>query len=506
MIRWRTRLLGSENILKMQTPILATKYYLPTARTDLTPRPRLLRQICDGVAHPLLLISAPAGFGKTTVLAQWHASPQGQNFPLAWISLEPEDGEPTRFLTCLTQALAPLLPGVEAEVQRLSRTTEPSTLRAILAGLIQAVSSAPKPLVLVLDDYHVIVEPAVHDLVTFLIGHLPPQLRLILACRADPPLPLARLRVQGDLREIRAESLRFSLDESVAYLKDVMGLALTPSEIEALETRTEGWIAGLKLAALSLQRTPQADLATVVAKFQGSHRYVAAYLLEEVLNGQPDEVRTFLLQTSVLSVLNGELCNAVTGGRNGQAMLESLEQANLFTFRLDDDQNWFRYHHLFADLLRHRLDQLQPGLAAHLNRRAVAWYQQRAMWECAIDEACHGEDFELAATVMARAYPALVASGQAASLTYWLQTIPSTALERHPTLASLRAATSGGRLTAREQEVLQLISRGASNREIARVLVVSLGTVKKHLNNIFNKLAVQSRTQAIARAREAGLL
>lgn len=490
----------------MTTPILATKFYIPTLRTDFMPRPRLLDKLAAGLARPVTLLSAPAGFGKTTLLAEWHASPQGGALPLAWLSLETEERDPLRFLECVAMAIEPLHPGLCATLADLRTTGQPLEPQPQLATLIEAVSRSSQPFALVLEDYHTITTVAIHDLVAYLLNHLPPAMHLVLSSSVDPPLPLARWRVRGDLTELRAADLRFTAAEMVSYLQQALPTALSPTDIQTLAARTEGWIAGLKLVVLSLQSDPQRDGAAFVAEFTGSHRYIADYLIEEVLDHQTDAVRSFLLQTSVLSMLCGPLCDALTGQRHGQAMLEQLDQQNLFLVRLDEERCWFRYHHLFADLLRQRLDQFYPGLAPALHRRAVAWYTENELLECAIDEALDAGEFAIASDLIERAGPDLLAAGQQATLTRWLQALPRPHRQLPHGLIALRAAVVDQALTPREQEVMTLISQGASNREIAQTLVVSLGTVKKHLNNIFLKLEAQSRTQAVARARELGLL
>jgi LuxR family maltose regulon positive regulatory protein len=492
----------------MPTPILAAKFYIPAPHADLVSRPRLIRKLSEGLTTPLTLISAPAGFGKTTLITEWHYSPAGRDFPLTWLSLEAEDNDPIRFMAGLISALQTLKPGHLNEVEPLLQSTQPKVIAATLIHCLNR--SISHPFALVLEDYHSITAKAVHDAVAYFISHMPPHMHLILSSRTDPPLPLSRLRVRGDLTEIRSDDLRFTHEETVAYLNQNMGLTLSTEDVDALEARTEGWIAGLKLATLSMQSDPETDLASFVSRFTGSHHYIADYLVEEVLNGQPEEVRNFLLTTSELSCLCGELCDAVLGHdtrqADGQAMLELLDQENLFIVRLDDDREWFRYHHLFGELLRHRQHQVHPGLAAELHRREVEWYEQNEMLECAVEVALDAEEFELAAGVIERIHPTMGESGQTETLSRWVQALPDGILRAHPRLASFLPSKPGGILTPRELEVLELMGKGASNREIAQSLVVTTGTVKKHLNNIFAKLEAQNRTQAVARAREFGLL
>ncbi len=494
----------------MNASLPATKFYIPPPRSDLVPRPRLTCMLSEGLVNPLILLSAPAGFGKTTLLAEWHYSPSGRALSLAWLSLEAEDNDPTRFLTCLASALESLKPGMLAEAETAFQSSPPLQPKAILEALLHSLNSGfsgiPGPFALVLEDYHSITASAVHDAVAYLIGHLPPQMHLILSSRTDPPLSLSRLRVRGNLAEIRTDDLRFTREETNTYLNQVMRLALSTQDIDTLEARTEGWIAGLKLAALSMQSDPHADFSAFVSEFAGRHHYIADYLVEEVLNGQPGEVRNFLLQTSVLPILCGSLCDAVLRQGNSQSMLERLDQENLFIVRLDNDRTWYRYHHLFADLLRHRLDQAYPDLAAELHQRAAEWFEQNGWLDCAVEEALEAQRFELAASWIERLHPSMMENGQAETLSRWLQVLPDRVLQAHPLLTALLPSKSRGILTPRELQVLRLIGRGASNREIAQTLIVSTGTVKKHLNNIFGKLEAQNRAHAVTRGRDLGLL
>jgi LuxR family maltose regulon positive regulatory protein len=486
----------------MRPTLPATKFYIPTARSDLLPRPRLVRKLAEGLAGPLVLISAPTGFGKTTLLAEWHHSPEGRGFLLAWLSLETEDNDPHRFLSCLITALGSLQPDLLAKAETLLALIQP---KAVLTELVNRLSRVAVPFALVLEDYHLIDAGAVHDAAAFLVSHMPPNVHLIISSCLDPPLPLSRLRVRGELTEIRTDDLRFTREESAAYLREIMGLALSAQDVEALEAHTEGWIAGLKLAALSMQNNPDTSPSDFVSEFASSHHYIADYLVEEVLSGLPEDVRRFLLETSVSKCLCGDLCDAITRQNDGQAMLERLEQENLFVVRQDDDREWFRYHHLFADLLRHHLDRSYAGQARELHRRAAEWYAHNDYLYDAIEEAISAQDFELAARVLHGIRTAWTQDEQA-ELECWVDTLPDSVLRALPELNNLRSANCRGPLTAREMQVLQLIRKGASNREIAQTLVISTGTVKKHLNNIFAKLQAQNREQAVARARELELL
>jgi LuxR family maltose regulon positive regulatory protein len=487
----------------MTLSLLATKFYIPHLRPDLVARPRLLQKLSAGLAYPLTLVSAPAGFGKTTLLSAWNQSLMGNGWSLAWLSLEAEDNDPARFLGYLAGALEPWAAGILAKTRTALASSPPQD---VLPGLLESIERCPAPLIVILEDYHIITTQAVHEIVVFLIQHRPPQLHIILSTRSDPPLPLARWRLQEALAEIRADDLRFSRDEIVAYLEQSAGETLSGEAVDTLEARTEGWIAGLKLAVLSLRNTPYSEVTDFIRNLSGNHRLIADYLLEEVIESQPETVRRFLLQTSILPSLAGALCDVVTGEHNGQDMLEYLERANLFIVQLDDERIWYRYHHLFADLLRQKLEQRYPGQSVGLRRRAANWYLQNDYTECAIDEVLGLRDYRLAADWIVRLGLPLLQSGQRQTVTRWVEAIPPGILADYPRLDQLRQATQINPLTQREVEVLRQIAAGASNQEIAANLVISLGTVKKHLNNIFTKLGTHNRTQALARAREVGLL
>jgi len=346
--------------------LLATKLHPPRPRAQLVPRSHLVERLQQGVASALTLVSAPAGYGKTTLLVQWRAATHA---PVAWLSLEPGDNEPIRFFTYLIAALQTLDPHLGARalaLLELPQPAEPATVLALLAN--DLIGGPGENFALVLDDYHVITAEPIHRALTHFVEHLPPQMHLIIATRSDPPLPLARLRAGGQLSELRAAELRFGTAEAGMFLQAVMGLDLEDEAIATLESHTEGWIAGLQLAALSLQG--RADVSAFLAAFTGSHRYVLDYLSEEVLVRQPAPVQQFLLHTSILDRLSGPLCDAVTEQEGSQAMLEALERANLFVAALDDERGWYRYHHLFADLLRSRLQKNMPASLPGLHRRA----------------------------------------------------------------------------------------------------------------------------------------
>src|SRR5438067_7850385 len=334
------------------TLLLATKLHRPLPRAHLVRRPQLAARLTQGVMGPLTLVSAPAGFGKTTLLAQWLAE---SGMPVAWLSLEPGDNEPVRFLSYLIAALQTLDPHLGAVALALLQMPQQARAETVLTLLTNDVGSHGRDggdFALVLDDYHVIEAKAIDQALTFLLEHLPPQMHLVIATREDPQLPLARLRARGHLTEVRAVDLRFTPSEAAAFLNQVMGLNLSAEDIALLATRTEGWIAGLQLAALSMQG--QEDAAGFIISFTGSHHFVLDYLVEEVLGQQSERVQTFLLRTSILDRMSGPLCDAVVldPSGSGRATLEDLERANLFIVPLDNERRWYRYHHLFAELLQ----------------------------------------------------------------------------------------------------------------------------------------------------------
>jgi LuxR family maltose regulon positive regulatory protein len=416
-------------------PLLATKLHLPRPRAQLVPRSHLVERLQQGVAGALTLVSAPAGFGKTTLLAQWRASTRA---PVAWLSLEPEDNESTRFLTYLIAALQTLDPHLGARtlvLLGLPQPTGPETVLALLTNDLMHWQG--EDFALVLDDYHVVEAPPIHRALTYLVEHLPPQMHLIIATRADPPLPLPRLRARGQLTELRAAELRFRAAEAGTFLEEVMGLHLTPEDVATLQTRTEGWIAGLQLAALSLQG--RADVSAFLPSFTGSHRFVLDYLSEEVLSRQPASVQTFLLHTSILERLSGSLCDAVTGLDESQAMLEALYRANLFVAALDDERLWYRYHHLFADLLRSLLHQTVPALVPELHRRASAWYEQHDLIVEAVHHARLAPDVEGMIRLIEQHTHSLAFRGQAHMVLNWLHALPDELVRTHPRLCFSQA-------------------------------------------------------------------
>src|SRR5215472_12468778 len=423
--------------------LVATKFHIP--RAGFVPRPRLLARLGEGVGRGLTVVGTPAGFGKTTVLGDWA---RRSRRPAAWLSLDAGDNDPARFWRYVAAALGRARPGIDAPVVALLRGPQRPPLEAVATAVINELTTVPGKgeVVLVLDDYHLIEAPPVHESVTFLLDRLPPGLRLILSSRADPPLPLARLRARGQLTELRAADLRFTLAETAAFLREATGFDLPPASVAALQDRTEGWAAGVQLAALSLRG--HADPAGFIATFAGSNRYVLDYLTEEVLASQPQPVLHFLLQTSVLDRLCGPLCHAVTGRTDSQALLEGLERANLFVVPLDDVRRWWRYHHLFADLLRARLAYELPARVPGLHRAAAAWHAEHGFADDAVRHAMAASETGWAARLVERHVEALLRRSEGATLDRWLSTLPAAAVRARPRLclAQAVAAIVGGRL------------------------------------------------------------
>jgi LuxR family maltose regulon positive regulatory protein len=419
------------------TLLLDTKLYLPRSPRGLVSRPRLRERLDRGATSTLMLVSAPAGFGKSTLLAEWLAAGPAaptDNRSAAWLSLDRGDNTPAAFWTYVIAALRTMAPRVGANALALLQETQAARIETVLTTLLNDLGDVAGDMVLVLDDYHVIDAHDVQEGMAFLLDHVPPGMHLVIAGRADPALPLARLRARGELVEVRAADLRFTPEEAGAYLNGAMGLELTDADVAALEGRTEGWIAAIQLAALSMQGRD--DVSSFIAGFAGDARYVVDYLVEEVLQRQPDAVQNFLLQTSVLDRLSGLLCDAVTGDSGGRAMLESLDRGNLFLVPLDDRRRWYRYHHLFADVLRARLQDEQPDLVPALHRRASDWYEQNGERPVAIDHALAGGDFDRAADLVELAAPALQRLRQEGTVRRWMEALPDAQIRVRPVLSN----------------------------------------------------------------------
>jgi LuxR family maltose regulon positive regulatory protein len=463
-----------------QDVLLATKLHVPGPRPGFVPRPRLAGVLGGG----LVLVCAPAGFGKTALLADWLRS---GGRPVAWLSLDAGDNDPVRFWRHVVAALDRARPGTGEQVAPLLRPA-PSSFEGLVTALINelAARSGENAIVLVLDDYHLIHAGQVHASLAFLLEHLPPGLHLVLASRSDPPLPLARLRARGQLAELRTDDLRFTAEEAAALLRESAGAALPGAAVAALVARTEGWAAGLQLAALSLRG--RSDIAGFVAAFSGSHRYILDYLTGEVLDGLPEQVREFLLETSVLERLSGGLCDAVTGRDDGQAMLEHVEQAGLFLMPLDEVRGWWRYHRLFADLLRARLQQQRPGRVAVLHRAAAAWYEEHGLADDAVGHALAAGDTAWAARLIEQHFDAtLYLRSEGATAQRWLAALPAELIQTRTRLllAQVLLAATLGRAEAMEPP-LDAAERALADAAPAvdEPFEPSVGTAASMLGNI----------------------
>ncbi len=443
----------------MSDDLLQTKIHVPRLRPLLVPRPRLIEKLNQGLTGKLTLISASAGFGKTTLASSWINALQTENATLAstqitWLSLDENDSAPARFLAYVIAALQRIDPQIGGSAQRMLQAS-PLPISTLLTSLLNDIAAQSDPLMLVLDDYHVIDARPIDEALSFLLDQLPPQLHLVITTREDPNLPLARLRVRGLLTEVRATDLCFTVAETALFLQQVMGLDLTAAQIAALEARTEGWIAGLQMAALSMRG--QADLSGFIQSFTGNHRFVLDYLLEEVLHRQPVHVQEFLLKTSVLNQLTGPLCDALTGEANGQALLESLERANLFLIPLDNERRWYRYHHLFAELLR----QIAPAAAGTQERdlhvRASQWYAANGLELEAFHHAVAANDVARAAHLIEGEGLPLYFRGEAVPVQEWLESLPAAEFAAMPSLWVTYASvlTMTGRLHDNIEEILQ---------------------------------------------------
>lgn len=420
--------------------LLKTKLYIPQSRGMMVDRPRLMARLQEGLARRLTLISAPPGFGKSSVLMAWRATPEGSQSPLAWVSLDEGDNDPVRFWSYVIASLAQMKPGLGEAALGLLQSTRPLPVPSILQLLINDLTEIESEFILVLDDYHFVDAAPIHEGIAFLLEHMPPQMHLVLTTRADPPLPLSRLRARDAMVEIRVKDLRFTPDEAVQFLQQVQGLELTGADVEALTARTEGWVTGLQLAALSLKATE--DVSGFMAAISGQHRYIVDYLMEEVLQRQPEEVQRFLLETAVLPRLSGPLCDAVTGEAGSYAILERLEQSNLFTVAIDAEGRWFRYHQLMSAVLLSRLRQTRPEALVQICERASRWFEAEGMVEDAIRMAIEGRQFERAADLLAQVVDGLWRNGQTETIRAFIKAFPTTLARGRADLALIRTRLS----------------------------------------------------------------
>ncbi|HQU58354.1 MAG TPA: adenylate/guanylate cyclase domain-containing protein, partial [Saprospiraceae bacterium] len=439
---------GRSKLQEGGAPFLATKLFLPPPRPKAVRRPRLTDRLNEGLPHgKLTLISAAAGFGKTTLASEWAAVCER---PIAWLSLDERDSELNRFLAYLVAALQAVAEDIGEAVLGMLQSPQPPSAESALTALLNEITTIPNDFILVLDDYHLVDSKPVDDALSFLLDHLPPQMHLIITTREDPQLPLSRLRVRGQLTELRAADLRFTPAEAAGFLNQVMGLNLSEEDVAALEARTEGWIAGLQMAALSIQG--RADTNSFIQAFTGSHRFVLDYLVEEVLQRQPEQVRSFLLQTAILGRLCGPLCDAVTGQEDSSRMLDALERGNLFVLPLDGQRQWYRYHHLFAEVLQAHSKEQQADQLPGLHLRASEWYEHNGAPADAIYHALAAKNFDRAAGLIELAWPSMDANFQSATWLSWVKAIPDELVRHRPVLsvAYAWAVLNDGELEAGE--------------------------------------------------------
>jgi len=419
---------GEKNLI---VPILQTKLHPPVGRANLVSRLRLINKLNDGIGGKLTLICAPAGFGKTTLLSDWIRSTKR---PAAWLALEASDSDIAQFLNYVVAALQQVEQDIGSDVQAALARPQIPPPDALLTRLINEIAAIEKELVLILDDYHVIEDPSIHEALAFLISHLPSNMHLIIAGRIDPPIPIARLRAQGLMTEIRSSDLRFTDKETKGFLNDLMDLGLSDTDIAALEGRIEGWIAGLQLAAFSLESSHEKH--AFVTAFSGSHRHVMDYLVDEVLSHQPEEMQTFLHRTSIIGRLCAPLCNFVLGISNSQEFLQQLETNNLFLMPLDNERIWYRYHQLFAESLRQRLEEKESESVAGLHRRAAAWYRKEGFVDEAMSHAVAAQDLELATAIVEEVAVRLLTESKLSTILDLAGQLPDELVAAHPLIGA----------------------------------------------------------------------
>ena len=430
----------------MDTPLLVTKLRTPPSRPDRVPRPHLCERLNAGANRSLTLISAPAGFGKTTLLSEWANQ---SSLPVAWLSLDAGDNDPVRFISYCVAALQMVHADLGAAALSMLGARQPSPIESVLTVLVNDVATVARPFALVLDDYHVVENRAIDDALAFLLEHLPspPGLHLVVAGRSDPSLPLTRLRARGQLTELRQDDLRFAPGEAAQFFNRVMRLNLSADDVAALSSRTEGWIAGLQLAAVSMQGQDARHIANFIQAFAGSDRYVLDYLVEEVLQRQPPAIQDFLLQTSILERMSAPLCDDVLKDENtlsaplhpSSLILEQLERNNLFIIPLDHERRWYRYHHLFADLLRKRLQHTHPDRAPILHSRASEWHEQNGHMPTAIEHALSARNFERAASLVESVADAALMRSEVTTLLAWIEALPDDVVRARPRLCATHA-------------------------------------------------------------------
>ena len=421
----------------VDVPILPTKLFTPVSPKKLVPRPSLQKLITGDLSRKLTLVSAPAGFGKTTIIV---ACSNFWDRPTGWLSLDIGDNDRNRFFSYLIAAIQKIIPDFNKHNSISLNADQNAENQQILNSLINEILTIQQQFVLVLDDYHLITNPEIHDLLIYLIENLPSNMHLVVASRSDPPWPLARLRVGNQVTEVRSKDLRFSREEATQFLNEIMNLKLTADQIEKLEQQTEGWIAGLQMAAISMQKRD--DVSEFLESFSGNHHFVMDYLMEEVLNMQSPEVMVFLIKTSILDRLTADLCEVVSGNKYSSAILWKLEKANLFLVPLDDQRNWYRYHHLFADLLQKQLQVQQPNQVVTLHKLASVWFSKAGFIADAVNHAFKTGDLEFAASQIEVHTLPLIQRGEIGITRNWLENLPDETIRSRPVLCIAQAWTS----------------------------------------------------------------
>ncbi len=456
--------------------LLMTKFSCPAAQSPLVPRARLIELLNEGLHHRLTLITAPAGAGKTTLLSTWYTSLEQVEVQVTWVSLDKGDNDPVRFWRYVVAALATLRSEIAEVDAVLLSSTQPALAESALAQLIHMLTHIPGSCVLVLDDYHEITTPAITEVLTSLLAYLPPHIHLFISSWEEPNLPLARLRARGQLHQLDQEDLRFTRDEAALFLSHIAGLSLSNDEVNTLETCTEGWITGLKLAALSCSR--HNDITDLISAFAGDHHYVADYFFSEVLSKQPEYIQTFLLSTAILARLSAPLCNALLHRDDAQTILELLEQHNLFIVQLDSTRHWYRYHQLFRDFLVTCLQRTPPTVIADLHLRASAWYEQNGLSIQAVEHALAAHDFTLALALIERAADTMIERRELHTLLGWFEALPAAQLGLHPRLNLLRARVllSIGKVDAAEHVLAELAGNAPFAADITTLRAIIAAT------------------------------
>ena len=442
----------------MSNLLLTTKLHVPQVRPGIVQRPHLVMRLEQGLAKKLILVSAPAGYGKTTLICEWLGA-CGQL--IAWVSLDKGDNDPARFWANFLAACHSASSSVGKRLPDTLLHPNPPNSEALITDIINEMDGLQQPIVLVLDDYHSIENQVIHDGLSFLLEHAPVYFHLVLATRADPPLPLARLRGLSQMVELRLADLRFTKQEISEFLRRVMSLDISQTDLSLLEASTEGWIAGLQMAGLSLQG--KEDVSAFIRSFGGENRYILDFLFEEVFQRQPKEIQRFLLESSILDRLCASLCNAVTERENSQAILGTLERSNLFLISLDDQRKWYRYHHLFSDLLRPMLEQVHPGLSGELHRRACRWYEAQGMLPEALDHALAAGDMELAAHTISNNVLALVENDEAVFTLQKIDSVPADKMIALPWLGIARAWALGARQVHKSHQLLDAVEKSVDD-------------------------------------------